>query len=141
MSLTSILYFALFKGLKAPLAGTAFIAWVDENLILALAAAWVVCSLILFFLQLFRVNILRITILSGTFALALAFAGNDLVNFIGVPIAGLEAFTTTQAAGCDTSLLMTGLAEPAQNTNNTIYIVISGIIMVVTLWTSRKATI
>ena len=139
MSLTSILYFALFKGLKAPLAGTAFIAWVDENLILALAAAWVVCSLILFFLQLFRVNILRITILSGTFALALAFAGNDLVNFIGVPIAGLEAFTTAQAAGCDTSLLMTGLAEPAQNTNNTIYIVISGIIMVVTLWTSRKA--
>ena len=139
MSLTSILYFALFKGLKAPLAGTAFIAWVDENLILALAAAWVICSLVLFFLQLFRVNILRITILSGTFALALAFAGNDLVNFIGVPIAGLEAFTTTQAAGCDTSLLMTGLAEPAQNTNNTIYIVISGIIMVVTLWTSRKA--
>ena len=139
MSLTAILYFALFKGLKSQLGGTEFVAWVDEHLIIALAIAWVFCSLLLFFLQLFRVNILRITILSGTFALALAFAGNDLVNFIGVPIAGLEAFTTTKAAGGDTSLLMTGLAEPALNTNNTIYIVLSGLIMVVTLWTSRKA--
>ena len=139
MSLTAILYFALFKGLKTQLGGTAFVAWVDEHLLISLAAAWVFCSLLLFFLQLFRVNILRITILSGTFALALAFAGNDLVNFIGVPIAGLEAFTTTKAAGGDVSLLMTGLAEPATNTNNTIYIVISGIIMVATLWTSRKA--
>ena len=139
MSLTAILYFALFKGLKNQLGGTEFVAWVDEHLLVALAIAWVACSLVLFFLQLFRVNILRITILSGTFALALAFAGNDLVNFIGVPIAGLEAFTTTKAAGGDVSLLMTGLAEPAQNTNNTIYIVISGIIMVATLWTSRKA--
>ena len=139
MSLTAILYFALFKGLKSQLGGTEFVAWVDEHLIIALAIAWVFCSLLLFFLQLFRVNILRITILSGTFALALAFAGNDLVNFIGVPIAGLEAFTTTKAAGGDTSLLMTGLAEPALNTNNTIYIVLSGLIMVITLWTSRKA--
>ena len=139
MSLTAILYFALFKGLKNQLGGTEFVAWVDEHLLVALAIAWVACSLVLFFLQLFRVNILRITILSGTFALALAFAGNDLVNFIGVPIAGLEAFTTTKAAGGDVSLLMTGLAEPAQNTNNTIYIVLSGIIMVTTLWTSRKA--
>ena len=139
MSLTAILYFALFKGLKSQLGGTAFVAWVDEHLLISLGIAWVCCALLLFFLQLFRVNILRITILSGTFALALAFAGNDLVNFIGVPIAGLEAFTTTKAAGGDVSLLMTGLAEPAQNTNNTLYIVLSGIIMVATLWTSRKA--
>ena len=139
MSFTAILYFALFKGLKSQLGGTEFVAWVDEHLLLALAIAWVCCSLFLFFLQLFRVNILRMTILSGTFALALAFAGNDLVNFIGVPIAGLEAFTTTKAAGGDVSLMMTGLAEPAVNSNNTIYIVISGIIMVITLWTSRKA--
>ena len=139
MSLTAILYFALFKGLKSQLGGTAFVAWIDEHLIISLGIAWVCCALLLFFLQLFRVNILRITILSGTFALALAFAGNDLVNFIGVPIAGLEAFTTTKAAGGDVSLMMIGLAEPATSANNTIYIVISGIIMVATLWTSRKA--
>ncbi len=138
MSLTSILYFALFKGLKTQLAGTDFVAWVDEHLLVALLISWVACSLILFFLQLFRVNILRITILAGTFSLALAFAGNDLVNFIGVPIAGLEAFTVTKAAGGNESLLMSALAEPS-SASNTIYIVISGIIMVATLWTSRKA--
>ena len=136
MSLTSILYFAVFKGLKSQLAGTAFVEWVNEHLVLTLAGVWVVCALVLFFLQLFRVNILRITILAGTFSLALAFAGNDLVNFIGVPIAGLEAYSVS---GGDVNMAMTALAEPATGGSNTIYIVISGIIMVVTLWTSRKA--
>ena len=136
MSLTSILYFAVFKGLKSQLAGTAFVEWVNEHLVLTLAGVWVVCALVLFFLQLFRVNILRITILAGTFSLALAFAGNDLVNFIGVPIAGLEAYSVS---GGDVNMAMTALAEPATGGSNTIYIVISGIIMVATLWTSRKA--
>ncbi len=137
MSLTSILYFALFKGLKSQLAGTLFVEWVNEHLLLTLVATWAVCSLVLFFLQLFRVNILRITILAGTFSLALAFAGNDLVNFIGVPIAGLEAFTVSQG---NENMLMEALAQPSSGaSNNIIYIVISGVIMVITLWTSRKA--
>ena len=136
MSLTSILYFAVFKGLKSQLAGTAFVEWVNEHLVMTLACVWVACALVLFFLQLFRVNILRITILAGTFSLALAFAGNDLVNFIGVPIAGLEAYTVS---GGDVNMTMSALAEPTTGGSNTIYIVISGIIMVATLWTSRKA--
>ena len=141
ISLTSILYFAVFKGLKSLLAGSAFVAWVNDHLLLTLAATWAVSSLFLFFLQLFRVNILRITILAGTFSLALAFAGNDLVNFIGVPIAGLEAFQESSAAGGDVTILMDSLAIPSSSSNssNTIYIVISGIIMIATLWTSRKA--
>ena len=136
MSLTSIIYFAVFKGLKSQLAGTPFVEWVNEHLLLALAGVWAACALILFFLQLFRVNILRITILAGTFSLALAFAGNDLVNFIGVPIAGLEAYSVS---GGDANMAMTALAEPATGGSNVIYIVISGIIMVATLWTSSKA--
>ena len=136
MSLTSILYFAVFKGLKSQLAGTAFVEWVNGHLLLTLAGVWVACALVLFFLQLFRVNILRITILAGTFSLALAFAGNDLVNFIGVPIAGLEAYSVS---GGDVNMAMSALAEPATGGSNTLYIVISGIIMVATLWTSRKA--
>ena len=80
-SLTSIVYFALFKGLKTVLDGHAFIEFVDRHLLLSLLACWIVCSLALFFIQRLKINILRITILSGTFALALAFAGNDLVNF------------------------------------------------------------
>ena len=55
--------------------------------------------LLLFFIQRFKINILRITILSGTFALALAFAGNDLVNFIGVPVAGFDAFSIARHSG------------------------------------------
>ncbi|MBQ5647511.1 MAG: inorganic phosphate transporter [Alistipes sp.] len=141
LSLTSILYFALFKGLKAPLGGTALISWIDNHMALALLITWVACTLLLFFLQLFRVNILRITILAGTFSLALAFAGNDLVNFIGVPIAGLEAFTTSSAAGGDVTMLMESMATPSDGSNsmNFIYIFISGVIMIITLWTSRKA--
>ena len=89
-SLTAIVYFAVFKGLKSILADHAFIQLIDNHLPSAIAICWVVCSLLLFFIQRFKVNILRITILSGTFALALAFAGNDLVNFIGVPVAGFD---------------------------------------------------
>mgnify|MGYP003071679889 CR=1 FL=1 len=82
-SLTAIIYFAVFKGLKSLLADNAFVGMVDRHLLLSLFICWVACSVLLFFIQRFKINILRITILSGTFALALAFAGNDLVNFIG----------------------------------------------------------
>ena len=137
-SLTSIVYFALFKGLKNILKGSAFIGWINENLLLALLICWVVCSLVLFFLQLFKVNILRVNILAGTFALALAFAGNDLVNFIGVPIAGFDAFAAAKTAtGMNEGMMMTSLAQP--ETANVLYILAAGLIMVVTLWTSSKS--
>ena len=137
-SLTSIVYFALFKGLKNVLKDSAFIGWINDNLLLALLICWAVCSLILFFLQLFKVNILRVNILAGTFALALAFAGNDLVNFIGVPIAGFDAFAEAKTAtGMNEGLMMTSLSQP--ETANVLYILAAGLIMVVTLWTSSKS--
>lgn len=135
-SLTTIVYFALFKGLKSALAHSAFIAFIDSHIALSLAVCWAACSLVLFFLQLFRINILRITILAGTFSLALAFAGNDLVNFIGVPIAGFDAFAIAREAGSD-SIMMGALNEPA--TTHILYVLAAGTIMVLTLWTSRKA--
>ena len=135
-SLTAIVYFALFKGLKGTLAHTAFIHTVEERLPLWLLGCWLACSLLLFFIQRFRVNILRITILGGTFALALAFAGNDLVNFIGVPVAGWDAFRIARSAG-DAAMPMDALNEnvPA----NFAFLVGAGILMILTLWTSRKA--
>ena len=137
-SLTSIVYFALFKGLKNVLKDSAFIGWINDNLLLALLICWAVCSLILFFLQLFKVNILRVNILAGTFALALAFAGNDLVNFIGVPIAGFDAFAEAKTAtGMNEGLMMTSLSQP--ETANVLYILAAGLVMVVTLWTSSKS--
>ena len=137
-SLTSIVYFALFKGLKNVLSQSAFIGWINDHLLLALLICWVFCSLLLFFLQRFKINILRINILAGTFALALAFAGNDLVNFIGVPIAGFDAFVEAKTAtGMNEGLLMTALSQPEQA--NVLYILAAGVIMVITLWTSSKS--
>ena len=135
-SLTAIIYFALFKGLKGTLSQTAFIHMVENHIILSLLVCWLICSLILFFVQRFKINILRITILGGTFALALAFAGNDLVNFIGVPIAGWDAFRIARHAG-DSAMTMDALNEnvPA----NFAFLVGAGVVMILTLWTSRKA--
>ena len=135
-SLTTIIYFALFKGLRNALAGSAFIEWIDQSLWLALLVCWAGCSLLLFFLQLFRINILRITILAGTFSLALAFAGNDLVNFIGVPVAAFDSYSIARAAGSDT-IMMGALNEPAPA--SIMFVLAAGAIMVLTLWTSRKA--
>ena len=135
-ALTAIIYFAVFKGLKSVLAGHAFVNWVDSHLLLALLICWAFSSLVLLFIQRFKVNILRITILSGTFALALAFAGNDLVNFIGVPVAGFDAFSIAKHAG-STDILMEGLNEnvPA----NFTILLAAGAVMILTLWTSKKA--
>ena len=141
-SLTAIVYFALFKGLKnlEALKHSAVIEWTNDNLALALLICWVGCSLLLFFLQLFRVNILRVNILAGTFALALAFAGNDLVNFIGVPIAGFDSFELAYDPATQTmneTLNMNGLNAP--ESASIYYILAAGLIMILTLWTSTKS--
>jgi len=137
VSMASIVYFAVFKGLKAPLAGTAFIAYVTENMGMALLVTWAGCSVILWILQRLNVNILKITILAGTFALALAFAGNDLVNFIGVPIAGYDSYQMARATG-DLNMMMGGLKNDA--VANFGLLVAAGVIMVTTLWLSKKST-
>ncbi len=136
LSLTAIVYFAVFKGLKSILAEHDFVHVIDNNMLLSLTICWGVCSLLLFFIQRFKVNILRITILSGTFALALAFAGNDLVNFIGVPVAGFDSYSIARQTG-DTQMLMGVLNEnvPA----NFLFLLAAGLVMILTLWTSKKA--
>lgn len=136
ISVTAIVYFALFKGLQGPLAGTAVINYVENNMLLSLAAIWVVSSAALFFLQRFGINILKVNILAGTFALALAFAGNDLVNFIGVPVAGFDSYLMARQSG-DTSMYMGALAGPVAAK---VYLLLgAATVMIVTLWTSRRA--
>ncbi|MBR2014273.1 MAG: inorganic phosphate transporter [Alistipes sp.] len=134
-SFTAIVYFAVFKALKGVLADTAFVAWVNENMLLAVVICWVACSTLMAFLQMFRINILRINILSGTFALALAFAGNDLVNFIGVPLAGLDAYNAV-----DGDFAMGSMAAlEGESKAQFGWLILSGVIMVLTLWTSTKS--
>ena len=140
ISFTAIVYFALFKGLQGVMNGSALFAYIDSHLALSLFVLWILCSILLFFLQMFGVNILKLNILAGTFSLALAFAGNDLVNFIGVPLAGYSSFidyTTNGAGASPDSFLMTSLLGPAKTP--WYFLIGAGAIMVYALCTSKKA--
>lgn len=141
ISVTSLSYFVLIKGLKsAPFISTESLAWIDQNTTLLVAGCFIFFTLLMQILHWCKVNVFRIIVLLGTFALALAFAGNDLVNFIGVPLAGFSAYTdyvaNSNGAGIHDfmmSSLMSSAKTPA------IFLFASGIIMVYALATSKKA--
>ena len=86
-----------------------------------------------------KVNVFKVIVLLGTFALAMAFAGNDLVNFVGVPLAGFSSYTDFMANGNGVAndYLMGALNEPAKTPF--IFLFLSGVIMVISLITSKKA--
>ncbi len=137
ISLTGIIYFAIFKGLKGSgLIPEEIIGYINDNTLVALLAIWVGCSRLLKLCQLLRLNIIRFTILAGTFSLALAFAGNDLVNFIGVPFAGFDSFSLANDSG-NVNMTMEALARPVHA--NVWMLLGCGIIMVLTLFFSRDA--
>src|SRR5690606_8336163 len=139
--ITSIVYFLLIKGLKGTtLFNPDSIAWVNDHLIILIVVIFISISLICFLLQYFaNVNPLKIVVLAGTFALAMAFAGNDLVNFIGVPITGYLAFQNWAASGVPASeLYQTYLASDDVIVPNYM-LLISGIIMSLTIWFNAKA--
>ena len=137
ISFTGIIWFSIFKGLKSTgLISAETMAYISDNNILSMVCIWLGASAILFILQMLKVNILRITILAGTFALALAFAGNDLVNFIGVPLAGMDSYFLAQESGNE-EMLMTELMNPAKA--NFWVLAGAGLIMVLTLFLSKKA--
>ena len=125
-------------------AGSAWMPWwmesaAEEHTAAAVAAAFAASAALSHILCLLRVNVLRLVILAGTFSLAMAFAGNDLVNFIGVPLAGLSAWQDWTAAGAGDpgSHMMGSLLLPANTP--TIYLAISAAVMVFAMATSKKA--
>jgi phosphate/sulfate permease len=140
IALTAITYFLLIKGIK----NVSFIhddlrMWISENttqLMIYSFVGWTVLLQLLFLL--FKFNILRFTVLVGTFGLAMAFAGNDLVNFIGVPIAGYNSYEFWVSSGANPDTYpMTDLAGKVPTP--TLFLVIAGIIMILTLYFSKKA--
>lgn len=139
--ITAIFYFLVMKGAKgASFMQPEWIAWIDANTSAILLTLFIGLS-ILFSILLWTINfnIFRIVILSGTFSLAFAFAGNDLVNFVGVPLAALDAVRDFMANGTDgDTFMMTSLAEKGSKAA-TIFLLLSGLIMVLTLWFSKKA--
>ncbi|MGQ1787085.1 MULTISPECIES: inorganic phosphate transporter [unclassified Saccharicrinis] len=140
IAITSITYFILIKGVKgASFMDDASKDWVKANTIQIISICFVGWTILLQLMRIiFKTDILKLTVLVGTFALAMAFAGNDLVNFVGVPLAGFESFKIFKASGVAAdSLLMESLAGKVKT--DTYLLVIAGLIMVATLWTSRKA--
>ena len=138
VALASITYFILVKGAKGAVFVTAETAeWIRTHTLLILGAMFAGSAVLLRILQFLRVNILKTVVLAGTFALAMAFAANDLVNFIGVPMAGYHAYRAAHATAAPLTATMGVLARkvPAE----THFLLVAGLIMVVTLWLSKKA--
>lgn len=137
ISIVGIVYFAIFKGMKSSgLITPELDHLINDNIVVSLFVIWVVASFLLWVMQRIGWNIMKFTILSGTFALALAFAGNDLVNFIGVPMAGIDSYFIALENG-DMNMLMSKLTEPAHV--NVYYLIASGVIMIITLFLSKDA--
>ena len=139
LTMSMITYFILIKGAK----GTSFLSpelilWIDTHAWTILAINFLFFAVIFQFLSSFtNINILKPIILIGTFALAMAFSANDLVNFIGVPLASISSYRFANATGDPINATMEALQRPVQS--NTAILLIAGIIMVLTLWVSKKA--
>ena len=141
ISVTSLAYFTLIKGLKsAPFMTAESMAWINDNTLSLVLGCFVFFTLLMQILHWCKVNVFRIIVLLGTFSLALAFAGNDLVNFIGVPLAGFSAYTDYVANSGGAGIhdfMMSSLASSAHTP--IIFLFASGIVMVYALATSKKA--
>ena len=113
--------------------------WVQDNTLMLVGICFVFFTVLMQVLHWCKVNVFKVIVLLGTFALAMAFAGNDLVNFVGVPLAGLSSYTDFMANGNGDTMgyLMGSLNEPAKTPF--LFLMASGIIMVVALMTSKKA--
>ncbi len=137
---TAIIYFMLIKGVKDSSFMTADNKhWVQDNTLMLVGICFVFFTVLMQVLHWCKVNVFKVIVLLGTFALAMAFAGNDLVNFVGVPLAGLSSYTDFMANGNGDTMgyLMGSLNEPAKTPF--LFLMASGIIMVVALMTSKKA--
>ena len=140
IAFTALAYFIFIKGLGgSPFISDATKNWINDNTQMLLLAVFVASTILNEILYLLRVNVFKIIVLLGTFALAMAFAGNDLVNFIGVPLAGLASMQDFMANGNGdpNAFMMTSLMTSAKSP--LIYLVLAGIIMIVAMATSKKA--
>ena len=137
---TAIIYFMLIKGLK----DSSFMTpenkhWIQDNTLMLITVFFVFSTVLMQILHWMKINVFKVVVLMGTFALALAFAGNDLVNFIGVPLAGFSSFMdyTANGAGNPNGFLMTSLLGPAKTP--WYFLIGAGAVMVYALCTSKKA--
>ena len=140
IAVTSIVWFLLINGLKGSTIMTPELRQqISDNALLILGACFVVSTIVMGIFNLLKINVLKFVVLLGTFALAMAFAGNDLVNFIGVPLAGLSSYQdyVANGAGDPYTFMMTSLNESAHTP--LVFLLGAGVIMVLSLTFSKKA--
>ena len=139
VAMTAITFFILIKGAKgATFMTRETVDWIHTHSFLMLFIIFVFSAVIFqILITFFRINILKPIVLVGTFALAMAFAANDLVNFIGVPLAGLQAYKTAIASSDPLNIAMIALSKKVQS--QTSFLLLAGVVMVATLWLSKKA--
>lgn len=144
ISVTSIFFFLLVSGLRnsSLLAAIGWTPdWVDAHYFPIMGISFVVFTILMEILHLLKVNIFKLVVLFGTFSLAMAFAGNDLVNFIGTPLAGLESFLDfSKHPGADpTAYIVSVLAGESQLPFKHLFLIAAGLIMTIAICTSKKA--
>lgn len=139
--ITTIIYFLLIKGLSGTtLFSSGFIDWIMHNTFMVMGIVFVFCTLFCFILQrFFNINPLKIVVLAGTFSLAMAFAGNDLVNFIGVPISGLMAYQNWLSSGVPADQMYQTFLASSDVVVPNYMLFIAGFVMALTIWLSSKA--
>ena len=141
IAFTALSYFIFLKGLgKSRFIAEDVRTWIDGNISLLLLYTFIGSTIMMQVLHMLRVNVFKFVVLMGTFALAMAFAGNDLVNFIGVPLAGLDSFrdyvANSNGLGAR-DFMMTSLMESAQTPP--FYLLAAGVVMIIAMATSKKA--
>lgn len=141
IAFTALAYFIFLKGLgKSHYIDASTRDWITANTSMLLVYTFIGSTIIMEVFHLLRINVFKFVVLMGTFALAMAFAGNDLVNFIGVPLAGLDSYNDYMANAngtAPTAYLMTSLMESAETPP--LYLIAAGVIMIVAMATSKKA--
>lgn len=140
LAFTAIIYFMLIKGLgNVSFISDAAHEWINTHSWTICGICFVVTAVLSQVLFTLKVNVFKILVLTGTFALAMAFAGNDLVNFIGVPLAGYSSFQdySANAGGDAAGYMMDSLNGPAHTP--VLFLIAAGLIMVISLATSKKA--
>ncbi len=141
IAFTSLAYFIFMKGMgKSPYLPENIREYIDGNISILLLYTFIGSTILMEVLHLMKINIFKFVVLMGTFALAMAFAGNDLVNFIGVPLAGLDSYNDYMAnanGAAPGAFMMTSLMESAKTP--AIYLLLAGVVMIIAMTTSKKA--
>ena len=141
IAFTALAYFIFIQGLfKSPHLDAGIRDWVQDNTQIVLCATFLVSTIIMEILHLLHVNVFKFVVLMGTFGLAMAFAGNDLVNFIGVPLAGLDSYNDFMANANGVApgeFMMKSLQGSAQTP--AYYLFAAGVVMIIAMATSKKA--